>query len=146
MFWRKHWPKRRAIWSCATSFWHPQKRAKWKSRPDCVIQLKCWEVGTYASYETTYNIGELLPLRSIKNASSFKRIMVEHICSSSFFVVRLQSELYIYYIKLWAALKMTAGQRSLTVATAVATFKKAYRTVTMNATTKMQLTFFKKHQ
>ena len=39
---------------------------------------------------------ELQPLKSIKNAFPFRQTMVDYICSSSYFVVSLQSESYIY--------------------------------------------------
>ena len=47
---------------------------------------------TYASCETTSNIGELQQLRSIKNTSLFRQTIVDYICSSFYFVVSLQSE------------------------------------------------------
>ena len=50
---------------------------------------------TYPSCETTSNTGELRPTRSIKNASPFRWIMANNTCSSSYFVVSLQTESFI---------------------------------------------------
>ena len=96
MFWRKHDWNDGTIWSCATSPWYSLKKARLKSKPDCVIQFNCGGRHTYASCETASNIGELHPPKSIKNASFFRWTMADYICSSSHFVVRLQSGSYIY--------------------------------------------------
>ena len=81
----------RTIWSCATSL----NRARPKSKPDCVIQLNCRGLCTYAICETTSNIGELQLPRSIKNASSFRLTMADYICSSAYFVASFQIETFI---------------------------------------------------
>ena len=87
-----------SICSCPTSPWHPLKRARPNSKLDCIFQLNCRGVRTNASCETTSNIGELRPLRSIQNASPFRWTMADYICNSSHFVVSLQSESYIHII------------------------------------------------
>ena len=74
---------RGSIWSCATSPRHPLKRARPKPKLDRVIQLDCGLVRTYASYETTSNIGELQLPRS-KNVSPFRRTMADYIYSYSY--------------------------------------------------------------
>ena len=86
----------KTIWSCATSPWHPLNKARWKSKLDCVIQLNCRQVRTYASYETTSHIREFLPPKSVKNGSTVRWTMTDYICSSSYFVVSLQSEFFFY--------------------------------------------------
>ena len=80
----------------------PLKRARLKSKLDHIIQLRCRRVHTYASCETTSNIGELRPPRSIKNDFPFRRTMANYICSSCHFVLSLHSEsynIYMYIIK-----------------------------------------------
>ena len=56
-------------------------------------QTQLWGSVTYASCETTSNIGELQQLRSINNgiASLFRWTMADYICSS-YFVISLQIE------------------------------------------------------
>ena len=76
----------RTIWSCATSSWHPLKRARLRSKADCIIQVSCGWVWTYANCETTSNIVELQPPRSIKNASPFRGTMADYVSSSFYFV------------------------------------------------------------
>ena len=96
--WRKQWPKRRDYLEMCHKSLTPLKRARPKSKPDRVMLLNCRGLHTYASCETTSNIGELRLPTSIKNASPFRWTMVDYICSSSYFVVSLQSKsLYILH-------------------------------------------------
>ena len=88
----------RTICSCATSSWHLLKRARWKSKFDCIIQLNCGGKHTYASCKTSSNIGELRPPKSIKNSSPFRWTMADCICSSSYFIVSLQIESFMYIL------------------------------------------------
>ena len=67
-----------------------------QARLNHVIQLNIGEMRTYATCEKTSKNRELRLLRSIKNTSPFRRTMVDYICSSSYFVVSLQSESFIW--------------------------------------------------
>ena len=69
MFWRKWWLKRQEYLELCWKSLKPLKRVRLKSKPDCVFQLNCGGVCTYASCKTTSNMGEFQPPRSIKNAS-----------------------------------------------------------------------------
>ena len=102
MSWKKQWLKRRDYFQLCHKSLTPPKEGQTNSKPDCIIQLICGGVRTYASFETTSNIGELRLSRTIKNASPFRWTMANYICSSSYFVENLQSKslLYIYCLKL----------------------------------------------
>ena len=82
--------------------WHPLKRVRLRSKPDCVMQLNCRWVHAYASCETTSNNRKLQSSRSIKNASPFRQTMAAYICSSSYFVVNLETEsVYVSFSITW---------------------------------------------
>ena len=86
----------RTIWSCFTSPSHPLKKARPTFKPVCVIQLNCRRVRTNASCETTSNIGELRPPKSIKNFSPFRRTMAGYLLCIYIYIIYYI--LYIYYI------------------------------------------------
>ena len=65
--------------NCATNALSTLKTVRSESKVNYVIQLNCEGVCTYASCETTSNIGELQSLTSIKNASLFRQTMARYI-------------------------------------------------------------------
>ena len=89
----------RTIWSCFTSPSHPLKKARPTFKPDCVIQLNCRRVRANASCETTSNIGELRPPKSIKNFSPFRRTMAGYLlCIYIYIYIYIYILYIIYYV------------------------------------------------
>ena len=78
----------RTIWSCATNLWHPLKRA----RPVLHYPTQLRGSGHLCKVWKTSNIGDFWPLRDIKKAFLFRRLVADYICSSSYFVASFQNE------------------------------------------------------
>ena len=103
------------IWNCATSL-TPLKRVRLMSKPDCVMQLNCRWVHAYASCETTSNNRKLQSPRSIKNASPFRQTMAAYICSSSYFVVNLETEsVYVSFSITWYTISDSKFYKNLII-------------------------------
>ena len=112
----KEWSKWQKKFETVPQVWHPLKRVRLRSKPDCVMQLNCRWVHAYASCETTSNNRKLQSPRSIKNASPFRQTMAAYIYSSSYFVVNLETEsVYVSFSITWYTISDSKFYKNLII-------------------------------